>query len=72
MWLVIAGQNPGVVERIDKDIRGPLPSRLLYTREKAAYWDGRNEAGEGVASGIYFYTIQAGEFTAMRKMAVTR
>jgi hypothetical protein len=42
------------------------------TKSKAAYWDGRNEAGEPVASGIYFYTIQAGEFTATKKMIVTR
>jgi RNA polymerase sigma factor (sigma-70 family) len=43
----------------------------FYTsRDKAAFWDGRNEAGERVASGTYFYTIQAGEFTATKKMAI--
>jgi len=41
-------------------------------KDKAAYWNGRNEAGEQVASGIYFYTIQAGEFTATRKMIVAK
>ena len=30
------------------------------TRSHAAYWDGRNASGEPVASGIYFYTLQAG------------
>ena len=45
----------------------------FYTsKEKAAYWDGKNEAGEHVASGVYFYTIQAGEFTATRKLIVLR
>jgi hypothetical protein len=39
-------------------------------RDKAAYWDGKNTAGEKVASGIYFYTIQAGKFTATRRMIV--
>ena len=42
------------------------------SRSKAAYWDGKNEAGESVASGIYFYTIQAGEFTATRKLTITK
>ena len=38
----------------------------------AAYWDGRNDAGEQVTSGIYFYTLQAGGFRATRKMVLTR
>lgn len=43
------------------------------SKDRAAYWDGKDEAGEPVASGIYFYTIQAGElFTATRKMVVLR
>lgn len=42
------------------------------TKDKAAYWNGRNEVGEQVASGIYFYTIQAGEFTATRKMLMLK
>ena len=45
----------------------------FYTdREKAAYWDGRNEAGEHVASGVYFYSIKAGELPATRKMTIVR
>ncbi len=45
----------------------------FYTvKEKAAYWDGRNKSGEKVASGIYFYRIQAGDFSAMRKIIVAR
>ena len=31
-------------------------------------WDGRNAVGEKVASGVYFYTLTAGDFTATRKM----
>ena len=50
---------------------GYIPAGSYVARDMAAYWDGRNEAGGPVASGIYFYTIQAGEFTATRKMAVT-
>jgi len=37
-----------------------------------AHWDGRNAAGEPVASGIYFYSIQAGDFHATRKMLIRR
>ena len=40
----------------------------LYT----AYWDGRNATGEPVASGIYFYSIEAGDFHATRKMFIRR
>ncbi len=37
-----------------------------------AHWDGRNAAGEPVASGIYFYSIRAGDFHATRKMLIRR
>ena len=42
------------------------------SRSRAAYWDGKNEAGEQVSSGLYFYSIHAGEFTATKKMIVTK
>ena len=42
------------------------------TRSRAAYWDGRNAFGEPVASGVYFYTITAGDFTATRKMLIRK
>ena len=42
------------------------------TKDKAAYWDGRNSFGEKVASGVYFYTLQAGEFSGMRKMVIMK
>lgn len=37
-----------------------------------AYWNGRNTAGEPVASGVYFYSIQAGTFHATQKMLIQR
>ena len=37
---------------------------------KAIYWDGRSEDGEMVASGTYFYQIQAGDYTDIRKMVI--
>jgi hypothetical protein len=41
-------------------------------RSKAAYWDGRNELGESVASGIYFYKFTAGDFSAIRRMTILK
>ena len=49
---------------------GHQPSGMYRNRERAAYWNGRNELGETVANGVYFYTLSAGGFTATRKMLV--
>ena len=45
---------------------------IYKSRSRAAYWDGRNEVGEPVASGIYFYTLTAEDFTATRKMLIRK
>jgi flagellar hook assembly protein FlgD len=45
---------------------------IYKSRSRAAYWDGRNEVGEPVASGIYFYTLTAEDFTATRKMLLMK
>ncbi|MYF56308.1 T9SS type A sorting domain-containing protein [Candidatus Poribacteria bacterium] len=42
------------------------------SRSRAAYWDGINSSGEPVASGIYFYTLKDGDFTATRKMLIRK
>ena len=43
----------------------------VYTsRSRAIHWDGRNSIGEKVATGLYFYTFNAGDFTATRKMLI--
>ena len=36
------------------------------------HWDGKNAFGEKVASGIYFYTLRAGNYSATRKMSITK
>lgn len=51
---------------------GHRPAGLYVSQDRAAYWDGRNETGEQVASGIYFYSITAGDLSATRKMIVRR
>ena len=45
---------------------------IYQTRSRAAYWDGKNASGEVVASGVYFYTLTAGDFTATRKMLIRK
>ncbi len=45
---------------------------LYVDRDRAVHWDGKNEVGEEITSGIYFYTITAGEFSATRKMIVKK
>ena len=42
------------------------------TSARAAYWDGRNAVGEPAASGVYFYTFQAGQFKATRQMIILK
>ncbi len=58
-----------LVRTLDLGKRSP---GIYISREKAAHWDGRNDGGEEVSSGIYFYTIRAGEFVATRKMIVAK
>ena len=57
-------------ELVQKLNVGHKPPGFYLGTEKAAYWDGKNATGERVASGVYFYTIQAGKFTATRRMIV--
>ena len=51
---------------------GHQAAGIYDSRGRAAYWDGRNDLGESVASGVYFYTLTAGEFTATRKMLIRK
>ena len=51
---------------------GHQPVGIYVSRGRAAYWDGKNEVGESVASGVYFYTLTAGGFTATRKMLILK
>ena len=63
------------------DTKGTLVHRLALgnqaagyyaERGKAAYWDGRNEDGETVASGIYIYHFRAGDYAASRRMVIVK
>ena len=78
-WIPYGLANDTHVQISIYDISGALVRPLdighqragHYTeRSRAAYWDGRNGIGEHVASGVYFYTLTAGDFTATRKMLI--
>ncbi|RKU15994.1 hypothetical protein C6501_06055 [Candidatus Poribacteria bacterium] len=45
---------------------------IYRSKSRAAYWDGKNAQGEPVASGVYFYTLTAGDFSATRKMLIRK
>lgn len=47
---------------------GQKPAGIHLTKDNAAYWDGRNERGETVPSGLYFYRLNTGDFSAIRRM----
>ena len=47
-------------------------SGFYEDRSQAIYWDGRNDFGEGVASGVYFYHLSAGDYSATRKMLIIK
>ncbi len=59
--------------RIVRTLRlGHQSAGVYKTPNRAAYWDGKNDLGEPVTSGIYFYTLTAGDFTATRKMLIRK
>jgi hypothetical protein len=49
---------------------GQKVAGTYLTKDKAVYWDGRDNVGEKVASGMYFYMLKAGEFTSIRRMVI--
>ena len=80
-WIPYQLAKPADVTLTIYDIQGRVVRNLdlghqragmYHTRSRAAYWDGRNAQGEPVASGVYFYTLSAGDFTATRKMLIKK
>jgi hypothetical protein len=51
---------------------GPKKAGYYLTRETAAYWDGSNEIGESVSTGVYFYQLEAGMLSDVRRMVLAK
>ena len=80
-WIPYQLSEPAEVTLHIYEVNGTLVRTLMLGHQsvgiyqgknRAAYWDGRNTLGEPVASGIYFYTLTAGDFTATRKMLIRK
>ena len=67
--LTIYDLNGRVVRTIDVGLQ---TAAFYESRAQAIYWDGRNEVGETVASGVYFYNLSAGNYSATRKMLILK
>ena len=80
-WIPYQLSEPATVTITIYDVMGNIVRSLnlghqaagfYRSRSTAAYWDGRNHLNESVASGIYFYQIQAGESSATRRMLILK
>ena len=80
-WIPYQLATPAEVVVTIYDMNGQLVRRLALghqaagkykTQSRALHWDGRNQHGEAVASGMYFYTLTAGEFTETRRMLILK
>ena len=67
--LMIYDMNGRLIRRL---ALGYQAAGMYRSRSRAAYWDGQNQLGEPVASGLYFYTLTAGEFSATRRMLILK
>ena len=67
--LTIYAIDGTTVRRLDLGHQG---AGFYQSKSRAAHWDGKNNIGERVASGVYFYTLKAGDFAATRKMLIRK
>ena len=67
--LTIYDMNGQLVRRLAV---GHQAAGMYRNRTRATYWNGRNQLGEPVASGLYFYTLTADKFTATRRMLILK
>ena len=80
-WIPYQLANSSDVQIVIYDTRGTTVRRLTLghqpagyytTRDRAAYWDGHNGLGERVATGVYFYQLQADNLSLLRKMVILK
>ncbi|MGQ9609334.1 MAG: choice-of-anchor D domain-containing protein [bacterium] len=80
-WIPFKLSTPGEVSIKIYSLSGQLVRRIdlgyksmgdYTSKDKAVYWDGTNNSGEKVSSGIYFYEIRSNNFTAVKKMIMSK
>ena len=80
-WIPYQISNPTEVSVLIYDHTGQIvktlelgmkPVGIYVDRSQAAYWDGTNETGESVASGVYFYSLQTRELNVTRRMVILK
>ncbi len=78
-WLPFKLPEPAYVTISIHDLSGALIRRFnlgyigtgdYISKNQAVFWDGLNETGVSASSGVYFYSIKAGDSTATRKLIV--
>ena len=67
--LTVYDGNGHVIRKLNV---GHRSAATYENRSEAVYWNGKNGLGEQVASGVYFYTLTAGDFSATRKMLILK
>ena len=51
---------------------GRQPAGTYLSRNRAAYWDGRDALGQHVATGVYFYRLETDDFTGTKRMVIVK
>jgi hypothetical protein len=80
-WIPYELPDGVAVSIVIYNVQGRLVRRLelgkqsagsYVTKDKAVYWDGKDDRGEKVASGVYWYALRAGDFDATRRMVIVK
>ena len=80
-WIPYRLANSSDVQIVIYDTRGTTVRRLALghqpagyytTRSRAAYWDGRNDLGERVATGVYFYQLGTDDMSLLCKIVILK
>jgi hypothetical protein len=74
-----AGGDPGAAQAVALaiyDLRGRKVRTLIDGKRKpgryTVHWDGRDDRGQSVGSGVYLYRVKVGDFSEIRKMVVLK
>ena len=80
-WIPYTLADDAAVQVRIYDVHGALVRQLdigqqragrYLSRQTAAYWDGKDQFGASVASGVYFYTLEADAFSKTRRMVIQK